>query len=413
VSLHTDAASEEELTRYLLELGRLLLAAGDSVTDIEQRLTGIGAAWGRPEIQVVVLPGWVMIATGPASDARLITTVDRGAGAPRLDQVSRTLEVARATEAAEMTPAEALAALARAQAMPNRYSAAAAILGQVVVVVGIALLGRHVDTPLSIYVALGLIAALMGAFAVRHVRFSAVLPVATAAVISAVAFALAGRAHYAASVQALIPPLVPLLPGALLTMAVVDLASGETVAGASRFIAGLLQLALLAFGIFAGAALVGVHAPTVAAPLPQPAAWVSWLGVVVFSAGIALQRSVAWRTMPSLVLVLLAAHAGQLLGERLFGPELSGFLGGLVAALLAQRIERLPAGPPALVVFLPAFWLLVPGAVGLLGVSQLVSQGSAIGLASFLNALIAILAIALGILVGERLTRSSHAAAPV
>ncbi len=73
---------------------------------------------------------------------------------------------------------------------------------------------------------------------------------------SAIAF-LAHGGNDAASLRLTIPPLVTFLPGALLTMATVDLAMGETVTGASRFVAGLLQLALLGIGIVIGAEIVG------------------------------------------------------------------------------------------------------------------------------------------------------------
>jgi hypothetical protein len=68
---------------------------------------------------------------------------------------------------------------------------------------------------------------------------------------------LAHGGNEAASLRLTIPPLVTFIPGALLTMATVDLAMGETVTGASRFVAGMLQLTLLAIGIVIGAELVG------------------------------------------------------------------------------------------------------------------------------------------------------------
>ena len=34
---------------------------------------------------------------------------------------------------------------------------------------------------------------------------------------------------------------------------------------------------------------------------------------------------------------------------------------------VALAVARLPGGPPSQVTFLPAFWLLVPGAIGLIG----------------------------------------------
>jgi hypothetical protein len=57
-----------------------------------------------------------------------------------------------------------------------------------------------------------------------------------------------------ADVRSMVAPLVTFLPGAALTMAVVELSAGEMVTGASRLVAGTLQLLLLSFGIVARSA---------------------------------------------------------------------------------------------------------------------------------------------------------------
>jgi hypothetical protein len=67
------------------------------------------------------------------------------------------------------------------------------------------------------------------------------------------------------------------------------------------------------------------------------------------------------------------------------------------AALMA---ERQPSAPPAHVLFLPAFWMLVPGAIGLLGVTEFVRAGSAIQLQA---SIVSFLGIALGVYVGGAL----------
>src|SRR5208283_4632839 len=82
----------------------------------------------------------------------------------------------------------------------------------------------------------------------------------------------------------LVPPLVTFLPGSMLTLGMVELAYGDMVAGSSRLITGFVQLVLLAFGLAAGAAFVGVgpgslvEATTPVVYVP----WASWVGVVVF-----------------------------------------------------------------------------------------------------------------------------------
>ena len=75
-------------------------------------------------------------------------------------------------------------------------------------------------------------------------------------------------------------------------------------------------------------------------------------------------------------------------------------LAGFFAMAIAIFVATQPTGPPALVTFLPAFWLLVPGAIGLLGVTEVIVDPRADGLATLLSTGVAIIGIALGVLVG-------------
>jgi uncharacterized membrane protein YjjB (DUF3815 family) len=83
-----------------------------------------------------------------------------------------------------------------------------------------------------------------------------------------------------------------------------------------------------------------------------------------------------------------------------------------VAAWVATR----PSGPPQLASFLPAFWMLVPGAVGLIGMAEFVGSDQAAGLDHFVRAIVAFVSIGLGVLVGNalvlRLTSSSSPRQP-
>ena len=56
--------------------------------------------------------------------------------------------------------------------------------------------------------------------------------------------------------------------------------------------------------------------------------------------------------------------------------------------------------------FLPAFWLLVPGAIGLIGIAEIVGDNTEAGTENVATALAAIPAVALGILVGTMVVRA-------
>jgi uncharacterized membrane protein YjjB (DUF3815 family) len=105
------------------------------------------------------------------------------------------------------------------------------------------------------------------------------------------------------------------------------------------------------------------------------------------------------------MVVLFAAWIGQLVGERLVGADVSGFFGALAMTPIALAIARLHAGPPSQVTFLPAFWLLVPGALGLIGVTEVVGDPATATVEDLLTPIGAIVSIALGVLAGVSLDR--------
>ena len=194
-------------------------------------------------------------------------------------------------------------------------------------------------------------------------------------------------------------------------MATVDLAMGETVTGASRFVAGMLQLALLAIGILVGAELIGdPHTGPVAGSATTLGAWAPWVGVALFGIGIYIYASAPRRSLLWLLIVLYAAWIGQLAGKQLVDATLSGFVGAAVMVPIAHLVARAPTAPPAHVMFLPAFWLLVPGTLGLIGMTEIVGDNRDAGSENLATALAAIPSVALGILVGTMIVRAARAA---
>jgi uncharacterized membrane protein YjjB (DUF3815 family) len=67
---------------------------------------------------------------------------------------------------------------------------------------------------------------------------------------------------------------------------------------------------------------------------------------------------------------------------------------------VARVVARAPAGPPSSVSLLPAFWLLVPGALGLVGVTQYVADVTTGGLDTLITTAATMVAVALGVLLG-------------
>ena len=65
-----------------------------------------------------------------------------------------------------------------------------------------------------------------------------------------------------------------------------------------------------------------------------------------------------------------------MLGGLFFGGVLSAFVGAAAMTPVADLVARQRTGPPVIVGFTPAFWLLVPGALSLVGVAALLNGDS-------------------------------------
>ena len=117
-------------------------------------------------------------------------------------------------------------------------------------------------------------------------------------------------------------------------MATVELSTGDVVAGSARPVYGLQRLLVLSFGIALGVEVGGL--PTLPdTPEAVLGPWAPWVDVLVF------------------------------------GSLGASFLAAALVLPVCYSIQSRRSGPPVPVTFLPTFWLLVPGALGLEGVAGL------------------------------------------
>ena len=335
-----------ELHEYILELGSALSLAGAAVGETQERLTTIARASGAAEARIVVLPTALMISFGRAGWAT-IESIPQLAAALRLDQVSALYELIDEAERGRVEPAEGLRRLDAIRMMRPRHGAAVTLFGYAAMTAGLCLVLQPTPGDVGVATALGVLVGAMVLASRGRQTLTVLVPVLAAIVVSALAFEAVKHGIADPGLRALIAPLVTFLPGGVLTTATVELASGEMVAGASRLVFGSVQLLLLAFGIVAGVELAGL--PSEALHDEQSDLlgwWAPWLGVAVFGVAVALFFSAPRGALPWLMVVLLAAWLGQVLGDRLVGGEVSGFFGALAMTPVALAIARMPGGPP-------------------------------------------------------------------
>ncbi len=386
---------------FLLALGEALVDAGDAINHVQEVLEEVAAVNGVHGVGIVVMPTALFISL-PHQDGVQTEVSAAGASALRLDQVDEVFRLVDQARSGALSPSDGRVALARARATGPLFSPGQQLLGYVLFTLGLVLILQGGWLELLVGAGLGL---LVGALHLASERFPSAyqpfLPVVAALGASAVVLSVARVLPELAVFPPLVAALVAFLPGALLTTAVLELSTGQIMSGSGRLAAGTLRLVLLALGILAGAQLVGVPGASIDNPVTGAATVVAtWTGVAVFGVGVVLFKGARWSSLPWIMVVLYVAYAGQVLGGLLFGSTLSAFFGALAMTPVAMVAARQESGPPALVSFLPGFWLLVPGAVGLEGVTRFLDEDTAEGISSLVTMGTSMVAIALGVLLG-------------
>ena len=399
--------SPAEFRRLIVQLGIAMVAAGDAVDIIEQSLRQVVAAYGVAGLQVALLPTSLFVQTGTGDSAHVQFT-SQVAPPLRLDQIDALYRLVKQLEQAELTTGDGLRRLGAVYGQEPAFRWPMRALGHAILTAGLVLLLQPTPGGIVTAFVLGLVIGILKL--PRLSPIALLLPSVASFVTAAAVFGAASYLPVDNPIRLLVAPLVTFLPGGLLAIATMEIAAGQMVSGASRLVTGFVQLALLAFGIVAAGALIRVppadYIDHGAAGLPT---WAAWAGVIVFAVGIYLHFSAPVRSLPWILLVLFIAFAAQNVGDALFDGQISGFFGAAAMTPAVFLVERLPNGPPKLVTFLPAFWLLVPGATGLIGVTQIAGNGIGVASRGLSDVLITIISISLGVLVGTSVYRTTEA----
>jgi uncharacterized membrane protein YjjP (DUF1212 family) len=398
--------SDLQVRRLLVGLASAMVATGQPVSDIEDEVVEVAARLGHPDAQVAAGPTGVTLSLASGEPS----TFAGAQGALRLDQAAEVRTIRYQLLQGSLTIEQAIEALRTLPLRAPRYPTWLANLGWVGIATGIALILQPGRANVAFGALGGGVVVALFRLGQRFRLVATLLPTLAAFVLGCLVFAAANAGLVEGPLRTLLPPLAVLLPGALIVTAMSELATGDMVAGASRLVFGAVQLLLFTLGIVAAARLFSVpNSALTNVRVDELGWWAAPLGLAMITVGIGLLESPPLRLLPWIALTLVLAFTAQSLGQRLSGPVLGSFAGALAASLGAYAVEAVRPRLPRLVVFLPAFWLLVPGSLGLLSTTQIAADASASG-STLTGVLGVVTAIALGLLVGSAVAQSIRGA---
>jgi uncharacterized membrane protein YjjP (DUF1212 family)/uncharacterized membrane protein YjjB (DUF3815 family) len=395
-----NAAERAVLLRFLAKLGQAELNAGNAVPLVERDLAMIAKANGETHVQVFVLPTVLFLKWENGEEHK----VDMAHGAYRVptlrfDQIEEVLTIARAARKGEIPPSEGLQQLEAMWRTPHYYGNAGFVAGYLLTTMGVAVMLRPSPNGLLVTALMAFVCALMLVAARRRPSLAVMLPVVVSFFLAA-AVSLGYR--YGLTEPAftlLIPPLITFLPGMTLTVSVIELAYNSIISGASRMVAGFTRLILLAFGILGGFKVFEHGAWHLSQSMDDRIApWWPWFGVLMFTFGLHIYQSSKRRSFVFMLITAAMAYVGQTLSGLVIEGASTAFFGAALMTITALVIEFRFKGPPAIVTFLPGFWLLAPGSFGLVSLAGMAS-GVDTG-AQVMTLLFSLSGIATGCLIG-------------
>lgn len=389
----------------LAQLGAAMIATGQAAHEIEIDLAKVATGLGYPDIQVAAGPTGLILSLRSGEPA----TYESVTAPVRLDQVSEVQRIRRQLMSRELHPDDARAQLSTLRARPARYPSWLVSVAWVMVSLGIALiLQPGWANAALVFVCSIVVYGLLTLAGVARVM-ARLLPTVAAFIVTIIVYSAAEWGWVEGPLRTLLPPLAPLLPGALIVTGMSELAAGHMQAGTSRLSYGIIQLGLFAVGLIAATTVLQVPAELMTnVRINDMGWWAAPLGLLLIAPGLCLMESIELSEVPWILVVLLAAFGAQLGGQALGSAAIGGFFGAIAASLGAVVVERFRPTSTRLVLFLPAFWLLVPGSLGLLGVTTLVAD-PARAVETGLEVATVVCTIALGLLVGSSLGAVSTA----
>jgi uncharacterized membrane protein YjjP (DUF1212 family) len=398
------ADAQGDAITFVLSLARALHRYGTPAHRLEEALLECCRRLGL-SAEVFTTPTTILMSFGEPGELRTRMMRVEG-GELDMAKLARVDALADAVASLRIPPAEGISALAEILAAPHQFGRVLSAAAHALSIAALAVVFGGSLADVAVAAGTGLVVGVLAQVAQRSTDQARVFELVAAAAASFCAV-------IAASVwRAVTPSIVTiaavLLPGMSLTVAMTELATRNLMAGTARLASAVIVLLELVVGVAVGdraaSALVTVG-PVIAAPLPG---WSQWIALGVLAIGVAVIVQAQPRAFGWIVTACAAGYLGSRAGTAwLGGPTrggMSGQLGVLVGAfalgVLANAYARL-FKRPAQVVSVPAVLLLVPGSLGLRGLSSLFDRDTLTGVESVFGTFVIAMAIVAGLLIAN------------
>lgn len=409
--LSTTDPVEENLITQASEFGIKLASAlhthGASTADVETDIESIMRQLGLESVVLAQLTG-LFISLGPPGNQQT-STVKAQPGEVNLEKLEALNRLAKQVAKGRTSLA---AGTREIEAIVNARPRYGVALTCVCYGLSSAAVCRFLGGGLREIAVAGFIGLIIGvlAFSLSRSRQGAFLLEPMAAAIASAVTVVAANVWLPLSVhETILAGVISAVPGMLLTVAMIELATRNLVAGTARLAWVALIFLEITFGVVLGLQAQRLFAVNVmnAAPIALPL-WTEYLALLVAPLAFSVRffarpRDIAW-----IVVACVVSYGGARLGASLSDPTLGAFVGAFCAGVAANSFARI-TGRPEVVLLAPAILILVPGSIGFGSVSSFLERNVVSGVEAAFDMVLIAMSIVIGYLIGKAVVPAGKA----
>ena len=233
-----------------------------------------------------------------------------------------------------------------------------------------------------------------------------VMPVLLCAFAALCTYALTAIIPVTSPFVVILASIVLLLPGFTITIAMIELATGNLLAGTGRlagaFILMLMMGAGVAIGTTVGTEWIAYQTLSGLDKLPN---WTIWPSIALLGASLLVFLQAPLRSLHIMMGACLLAFAVSSFVSGLVSPVAGAFTGAFSVAMAGHLYQRI-SGQPGILVQIPGLITLVPGSVAFKGLHALMEQDNLAGISTMTNMVITGAALVIGTLLANSLALS-------
>lgn len=393
-----DPGHQRDSIAFVLALARALHRYGTPAHRLEEGLRVVCERLAL-DAEVFTTPTTIIMSFGAPTELRTRMMRVEG-GELDMGKLARVDALADAVVGHAMTPAEGVVRLDEIIASPPDYGHVLSTVSHGVTAGALAVFFGGSLPDVVVTFAIGLSLGLLAQYARRSTDQARVFELVGSAFAAFAAGLVSAVWPAVAPSVVTVAALIILLPGMSLTVAMTELATHNLIAGTARFMSAVIVLLELVVGVAVGeklaSSMVSVHHALPEA-LPE---WTRWVALAASSIGAAIVVKAQVRAFGWIVAACVTGYVGSRLGTAWLDSQLGVMVGAFALGVLGNVYARLLARPSQIVT-VPAVLLLVPGSMGLRGMTSLLDRDTLSGVETVFAMFIIAIAIVAGLLVAN------------